>query len=694
MFKHVLTNVRREYTVSWETENPILGFNVLAVEIINKNKFNIKKGDNITPWNQLNYWYKDLCLDNLNEIIDDYYANIGSRKPLEDFFAMYGDNNKLKSGGPPTENDDVCRLSDLNAVAGNLREHINSTTAHEAASYPAAGRIAMFDSDKGLKSGKKPEDDNDVIRFKEYTSDIGSINLKLSTINGAYNIFPSYDFGKNLDTDDQNDVLILNTYSIANTPSASSMNDVLNNSVVINTFDYTEYIYNKNQNIWVNYGNGFLTVATNERLGVVRGTDNPGDGSKDMYVKIMPDGSMRLIGEIGIGGWMTVPDYAMREPVVITPSTERWVKVNGTFGTGTINAVVYGNKFIAAGAGGKMAYSSDGITWNSVSDSTFGSSTINAVTFGNNKFAAVGAGGKIAYSSDGITWNPVSDSTFGSSAINAVTFGGGKFVAVGASGKTAYSSDGITWNSVSDSTFGSSTINAVTFGNNKFVAVGAGGKMAYSSDGITWNTVSDSTFGSSAINSITFGNNKFAAGGAGGKMAYSSDGITWAAVNDSTFGGLDIIHGIAYGDKRFIAAGSGGDMAYSPDGGITWIQVHDSSFGTSIINAIAYSGGGGKFIAVGAGGKIAYSPDGTTWTAKSGFITAEVFFNGDGYAYLEISVNEKTVFKSGGIISGGSYKTTIPVPTAKNDALKVFFRGGDSDYMNCYFIPPKTAAVY
>ena len=102
------------------------------------------------------------------------------------------------------------------------------------------------------------------------------------------------------------------------------------------------------------------------------------------------------------------------------------------------------------------------------------------------KFVAVGDNGKMANSSDGVTWTAVPDSTFGTSNINSIAWVGGKFVAGGYQGKMVYSSDGVTWTAVGDSTFGTSNINSIAWGNNKFVAGGWDGKMAYSSDGENW----------------------------------------------------------------------------------------------------------------------------------------------------------------------------------------------------------------
>jgi len=116
--------------------------------------------------------------------------------------------------------------------------------------------------------------------------------------------------------------------------------------------------------------------------------------------------------------------------------------------------------------------------------------------------------------------------------------------------------------------------------------------------------------------SIIFANNRFVAVGgytaSGGQIGWSDDGIKWTVVQNTTFG-TSVINGIAYGNNRFIAVGDGGKMASSTDGK-TWTSVDASSvFGTSNINDIAY--GNTRFFAVGDGTKSAYLVDSSsTWT--------------------------------------------------------------------------------
>jgi hypothetical protein len=78
------------------------------------------------------------------------------------------------------------------------------------------------------------------------------------------------------------------------------MADVYNDTVIINEFDTSEFVYNKIAELWVKYPNGYLTIATNNHLGVVKGTEppaDPADESKDTYVQVLANGEMKLVGD-------------------------------------------------------------------------------------------------------------------------------------------------------------------------------------------------------------------------------------------------------------------------------------------------------------------------------------------------------------------------------------------------------------
>jgi hypothetical protein len=305
--------------------------------------------------------------------------------------------------------------------------------------------------------------------------------------------------------------------------------------------------------------------------------------------------------------------------------------------------------------GGSGAAGSDG--WTAVARLPFRYISIKGIAWGNDKFVAVGRTdnleGKISYSSDGVTWAGVNDSSIfsGTGDINAVAYGGGKFVAVGwgnNGGKIAYSSDGVTWTAVSDSTFGNSQIEAVAWGNNKFVAIGGYNDMAYSSDGVTWTAVGVSSIFSGTsgeIHAIAYGGGMFVAIGRSGNssnlngiIATSTDGISWTAVTTTALHPEGspypaTIEAIAWGNGIFVAGGQSGKMVTSKNG-TSWTAVDVSKiFGTdsneSIIRAIAW--GGGKFVAVGYNGEIATSTNGTSWAAVT--TTAFDYKSGSGSTY-------------------------------------------------------------
>jgi hypothetical protein len=301
----------------------------------------------------------------------------------------------------------------------------------------------------------------------------------------------------------------------------------------------------------------------------------------------------------------------------IGPVVVSWIAVaDSTFGSSRIVDIAYGgDKFVAVGYVGKMAYSLDGTTWTAVADSTFGRINISDIAYGGDKFVAVGNEGKMAYSLDGTTWTAVEDSKFGTVDISDIAYGGDKFVAGGSNGKMAYSLDGITWTAVANSTFGSSSIYGIAYGGNKFFAVGQRGNMAYSLDGITW-TQNSAFFGTTDFSCIawggTSGNEKFVAvvySTGNNVIAYSTNGTTWtwASTRNIIFND-SFIRDIAYGGDKFVAVGNSGNMAYSLDGR-TWTAVGYSPFGNTYIYSIAWGGAAGqkKFVAGDDDGKMAYS---------------------------------------------------------------------------------------
>jgi hypothetical protein len=302
--------------------------------------------------------------------------------------------------------------------------------------------------------------------------------------------------------------------------------------------------------------------------------------------------------------------------------------VNNVLSNALIWSIAYGNgRFVAAGAGGRMAAYSAG-TWTAVLPGTsagqsgfWDTGTIRAVAYGNGKFVAAGYDARMAFSANGTDWTGWTESKFNGQSILAITYGNGKFVAAGDNGTIRYSSSGESndWFNA-QGTSGDTNFLGLTYGESanirRFVAVGTGGKIAWSDDGITWTMVTTTGFISEQVNAVAYGNKKFIAVGNDGKMASSTDGKSWTALSttelpNSVFEGKGILN-VCYGNGKFVAVGHNGKIAELEDGKAAWAAITSSPFSQHVdndygdeIRAIAY--GGGMFIAGGNRYEYPYS---------------------------------------------------------------------------------------
>jgi hypothetical protein len=209
-----------------------------------------------------------------------------------------------------------------------------------------------------------------------------------------------------------------------------------------------------------------------------------------------------------------------------------WKASGGGF---NCKGLAYGNSvFLTGGSSGRIAYSSapaDGTSWTTLENTatTFNAEGkngfVNAIVFGDGKFVAAGSDyGHAAYSTDGKTWNAITQTEeIVGGWINGIAYGGGRFVVVGDGGKAAYASaSSVTdWTAVVDTKLYGNIL-GIAYGNGHFVAVDNAGAAAWSADGIIWTAIADTKFGDSAINGVTYGNSKFIIVGAEGKAAYAA----------------------------------------------------------------------------------------------------------------------------------------------------------------------------
>jgi hypothetical protein len=205
---------------------------------------------------------------------------------------------------------------------------------------------------------------------------------------------------------------------------------------------------------------------------------------------------------------------------------------------GQLNAVTFGNnKFVIGARFGNLYYSSDATaaTWAEVSSSNnpFRSDNraVRAITYGgaagNEVFLAVGDAGKIAKSTDGISWTSVTSPFTSSQDIQAVAYGNGTYVVGLLNGTMVYSTDLSTWTPIpaADTALNGGNLLNIAYVNNTFMAVGykpvsiLGGepRISKSTDGITWTAedlsglsgvekIYDIAYGSGKY--VAFGNNK------------------------------------------------------------------------------------------------------------------------------------------------------------------------------------------
>ena len=244
-------------------------------------------------------------------------------------------------------------------------------------------------------------------------------------------------------------------------------------------------------------------------------------------------GDDNYITTITYGGSKFVAGNRMGEMVYSSDGTN-WTKATQSVFAESYHIsmpIAYGKgKFVAGGSAGKMAYSSDGTSWTAITQSVFGLSNMMsmAIAYGDNKFVAGGSGivagnmvgSEMAYSSNGTSWTTITQSVFSrqsrsaSPIITAITYGGSKFVAGNRMGEMVYSSNGINWTAVSH--YPLSSTEAIAYGDGKFVVVN--GYMAYSLNGINWTAISAPP-SSHGVVAIAYGDGKFVVGGKEGEIA-------------------------------------------------------------------------------------------------------------------------------------------------------------------------------
>lgn len=195
------------------------------------------------------------------------------------------------------------------------------------------------------------------------------------------------------------------------------------------------------------------------------------------------------------------------------------------------------------GSAGRIAHSSDGITWTTVNPG--GSAIINATHWAAvaSLWISVGNSGQLYTSPDLVTWTSRT-SHFGTDLIADVTSNGSVIVAVGGNGKISSSTNGTSW-TARTANVGTNTIESVVWGaaDSRFVAVTgvttASQGATSSTDGTTWTGATTST----GVGGVMYaGGNYYGFTGLGLNGMYSTAGTSWTTLTNSNAGFLNFYY--------------------------------------------------------------------------------------------------------------------------------------------------------
>jgi hypothetical protein len=317
--------------------------------------------------------------------------------------------------------------------------------------------------------------------------------------------------------------------------------------------------------------------------------------------------------------------------------------------------------FLAAGYGGTILTSSNGLDW----DQKFSGAeeTLAAATFGRDKYVVGGENGIILYSTNLLDWIRVESGVNGTFV--GMAYADNEFFAITSNGWLARSPDAITWTNgllsssagFTDMAYGNGTLTlcaesprssgkvwtltnrtnwtetsffyqlwGLTYGDGRFVVVGPH-SVFVSTNGVDWEGVQGFEF-PDVLFDVVYGPNGYVASGYvesfGSPTAFHSsvDGRTWQRTYPAT---SYKFRRIAYGTGSYVAVGDFGGILTSSDGH-NWSMRYAGP--TNSLQAATY--GNRNFVAVGDAGAIVRSPDGINWLSQTSSLTSATL---SGVAY-------------------------------------------------------------
>lgn len=295
-------------------------------------------------------------------------------------------------------------------------------------------------------------------------------------------------------------------------------------------------------------GNGL--VSFNGELVSVYGA-TLGIANYDYFLTIVPNS-----GTQGVSG--STDDEFVE---VAYPSTSLW----------SCDIAFNGSMYVTIGYPDIIAYSSDGVTWNTATIGMQGN--WNGLIWTGTMFCAVGYSSAnksvSAISTDGINWT-TSGVLTNTIQMQSVAYANGVFCSCGFfTDKVLTSIDGLIWTERTLPASGN-YYSVATNGSVFVVPKVSSSAVYYSSDGVTWNTAALPS--SSGWVGVAWNGSVFCCISSGTtKIATSSDGITWTAI---TAASANRSHIISAGRYFFVAVQNADYFERSTDNGATWERFY------------------------------------------------------------------------------------------------------------------------
>jgi hypothetical protein len=322
--------------------------------------------------------------------------------------------------------------------------------------------------------------------------------------------------------------------------------------------------------------------------------------------RLEPSGVLHNLRGIAWTGarWVAVGDVGS----IVYRQGGRWISVPGLPNTGLRGVAARPGLVAAAGSGGVLLTSPNGITWSQADSGVTG--LLWGGTRVGSTLAFSGQESTVIASADGSTWSPVSVSPRPTGNATAprpllwqLAASGSQLVAVGDFG--AIESGTLTAGLTAVHSPTSEILRGVVHGGRTWVAVGSGGTILASRNGVRWAKVPAPV--TLDLRGVTWTGRQFVAVGDEGTVISSRNGRRWR-VDESAM--PCALLGIAAGGGRVVAVGGAGRIQLRAPGG-RWRPVPRAT----AQDLYSVTRGPGRFVAVGADATVLSSANGSRWVA-------------------------------------------------------------------------------